>query len=104
MEIFTPSTIEEIESCFDAFAALRPHISRDSFPAQVERQQAQGYRIVALRVGQDVVSAAGFRINEFLAWGKVLYIDDLTTVPEARGSGYADQIQKWVIQHGHEQG
>ncbi|MDD2776516.1 MAG: GNAT family N-acetyltransferase [Gallionella sp.] len=98
-EIFIASTDTEIESCFAAFSALRPHIEAKDFVAQVCRQQAQSYRIVALRHEGVVKSAAGFRLAEFLAWGKVLYIDDLTTLPGETSKGFAGSLLDWLINH-----
>lgn len=71
---------------------------------QVHRQRSQGYRIVAVRAGGQVPSAAGYRLAEFLAWGKVLYIDDLTTIESARGQGHAGALLDWLIRHAREQG
>ncbi|ANQ86797.1 GNAT family N-acetyltransferase [Azoarcus olearius] len=98
-EIFIADTDSEIEACFPAFSALRPHLEQAGFLAQVRRQQAQSYRILALREAGTIKSAAGFRTGEFLAWGKVLYIDDLTTLPEARAQGYAGALLDWLIEH-----
>lgn len=102
VEIFLADTDAEIEACFPAFQALRPHIELPSFLPQVRRQQAQGYRILALRHEGMVKSAAGFRFAEFLAWGKVLYIDDLTTLPDERGQGFAGSLLDWLIAHARE--
>ncbi len=103
-EIFFANTDEEIESCFPVFNALRPHIRREEFLPQVRRQQSQSYQIVALRHEGFVESAAGFRFAEFLAWGQVLYIDDLSTLPEARSQGYADSLLNWLIEHAKTRG
>lgn len=85
-DIFVASSDEELLSCFPSFSALRPHFQEQEFLSQVRWQQAQSYQIVALKHGGTVQSAAGFRFAEFLAWGKVLYIDDLTPCPrELRG-------------------
>lgn len=65
----------------------------------MRRQQIQGYQILALRHEGVIKSAAGFRFAEFLAWGRVLYIDDLTTLPEARAQGHADGLLDWLIEH-----
>lgn len=100
--LFTPETDGEILSCFDAFKALRPHIEKEGFLQQVRRQQAEQYRIIAIKDGDKVVSAAGFRFAEFLAWGKVLYVDDLTTLSEARGKGHASRLIDWLIQYAKE--
>jgi GNAT superfamily N-acetyltransferase len=40
-----------------------------------------------------------FRIAEFRAWGKVLYIDDLTTLDSERGKGYAGSVLDWLAAH-----
>jgi Acetyltransferase (GNAT) family. len=98
-QLFFVKSREEINLCFDAFKVLRPHIEKESFIEQVLRQQQQSYQIIAFRVNGKVESAAGFRFAEFLAWGKVLYIDDLTTLPESRGNGYAAVLMDRLIEH-----
>ncbi|RDI97630.1 GNAT family N-acetyltransferase [Dyella solisilvae] len=102
-EIFLVESAGEVASCFQAFHALRPHLTEAAFLSQVERQRAQGYRIVGWRRDGRVCSAAGFRLAEFLAWGKVLYIDDLTTLPGETGNGYAGALLDWLITHAQEQ-
>ena len=104
MEIFIANTDEEIQSCFLAFHALRPHLAEADFLPQVRRQQAQSYKIVALRHEGIVKSAAGFRFAEFLAWGKVLYIDDLTTLPSERSQGFAGILLEWLIESARSNG
>lgn len=103
-EIFIASTDEEIAASFPAFKELRPGLVCEDFLAQVRRQELQSYRIVALRQQGIIKSAAGFRLCEFLAWGKILYIDDLVTLPEARGNGYAGRLLDWLIDHAKSSG
>src|SRR3712207_819413 len=57
-----------------------------------------GYRLLgSFEEGADEASAAaGFRIVGMLAWGRSLYVDDLVTVPEARGRGHADALFRWL--------
>ena len=81
-ELFIPESKKEIVLCFPAFKELRPHLNEKDFIAQVQRQKEQSYKIIAIKHNDLVPSAAGFRFAEFLAWGKVLYVDDLTTLPE----------------------
>lgn len=102
--LIQPQTDAELTCCFPAFLALRPHLSLERFLAQVRRQQEQGFRIVALHDGTHVVSAAGYRISEFLAWGKVLYIDDLTTLASSRQRGHAGSLLDWLLAHARQQG
>ncbi|NTS78293.1 GNAT family N-acetyltransferase [Catenovulum sp. SM1970] len=103
-----PVTVMESETdialCFDAFFALRPHLTKNTFTEQVKRQISQGYSIIAIKDNGIVASAAGFRVNEFLAWGKTLYIDDLTTLTAYRGKGYASCLMDWLINHAKEIG
>lgn len=98
-EVFIARTDEEINSCFPAFKELRPELELESFLPQVRRQENQSYKILALRQSGQVKSVAGFRICEFLAWGKILYIDDLSTLPIARGNGFAGELLKRLIEN-----
>jgi len=102
--IFHPTSQADLLLCFPAFQSLRPHLDAAGFVQQVSRQAAQGYRIIAIRLDGQVLSAAGYRIAEFLAWGKVLYIDDLTTLESARGQGHGSALLDWLIAHAREQG
>jgi GNAT superfamily N-acetyltransferase len=99
IEIFIANTDNEITACFPVFSALRPHIQENEFLPQVKRQQNQSYQILALRDNGLIKSVAGFRFCEFLAWGKILYIDDLSTLPEARSNGYAESLLDWLIEY-----
>lgn len=101
-QIFITHTDEQIQACFPAFGILRPHVKQELFLSQVRRQQAQGYQILALQHEGEIRSVAGFRLTEFLAWGKVLYIDDLSTLPGERGQGFAGLLLDWLIQHAQE--
>ncbi len=104
IEIFIVSSDEDINSCFPVFNELRPKLNFQDFLPQVRRQETQAYKILALRHEGIIKSAAGFRLCEFLAWGKVLYIDDLTTLQEARNKGYAKMLLDWLIAHARESG
>lgn len=99
IEIFIASSDEDINSCFPAFKELRPSLTIEEFLPQIRRQENQSYKILALRQNGVLKSAAGFRFCEFLAWGKILYIDDLTTLSHARGNGFASTLLNWLIEH-----
>ena len=83
---------------FAAMRALRAHLADElEFARRVdELQRPQGYRLVAVVEGDGTVSAvAGFRVLEMLAYGRVLYIDDLSTLPSARRRGYGRALLEW---------
>jgi len=98
-DIFIANTDAEIQSCFPAFKALRPHLEATVFLPQVRRQQKESYQILALKHEGSVKSIAGFRFAEFLAWGRVLYIDDLATLPGETSRGFAGSLLDWLIDH-----
>jgi GNAT superfamily N-acetyltransferase len=84
---------EEIAWCFEAFKELRPHLNeRGTFVQKVIEQQKQGYQIFVISEGGEVVACIGFRIMSMLAWGKILYIDDLITKEKCRGKGYGKAL------------
>lgn len=50
-----------------------------------------GYRLLAAFVPNEpaAVSVAGFRIAHYLAFGRTLYVDDLSSLAHHRGAGHA---------------
>jgi GNAT superfamily N-acetyltransferase len=82
-----------------ALLELRP----DRGPAEVviaaaDAQRAAGYRLVAsFEDGEDAAAGvAGFRIAENLAWGRHLYVDDLSTRADRRGRGHGGALMRWL--------
>ena len=91
-------TDEEVRRCAPALIALRPHLTAEEIVAGVRAQRVQGYRLAYREQDGAVVSAAGFRPMNTLSWGKTLYIDDLTTLPEARGKGHAGALLGGILE------
>lgn len=88
----------QIQSCYKVMHQLRPHLTSDqAFVEQVQRQIEEGYHLAYIQDGGQVKALAGFRFLEFLAWGKVLYIDDLISDAAIRRNGYGSTLLKWVI-------
>jgi GNAT superfamily N-acetyltransferase len=46
------------------------------------------------------VAVAGFRVGDSLAWGHYLYVDDLSTAPDARREGHAGTLLDWLAKEG----
>ena len=88
MELSRANTDVEIAGCFPVLKVLRPHLEEATFVATVRRQMGRGYQLVFLRHEGAVVAATGYRVLEFLAWGRVLYVDDLVTDPAQRGKRF----------------
>lgn len=100
VELLDTSNDREIARAFGVFAHLRPHLNHETFLQRVLAQQAEGYKIVYCEVDGEIVSAAGYRVTSFLAWGKVLYIDDLITNPERKRLGLGGALVDWLIEEG----
>ena len=110
MQIKTIKNSEDIAGCFDAFLELRPHLTdRQTFVDQVLAQQKEGYEIAAIAEENDITACIGFRTITTMAWGKILYIDDLITKEKYRGRGYAralltyatDLAKQWKCEQIH---
>lgn len=98
MDICTATTEPEIRTCYPAMCELRPHLGEEEFVAQVQRQrQNHGYVLVYIAVDGHVMAAAGYRVAEFLAWGKTFYLDDVVTRESARRHGYGGILLDWLI-------
>jgi GNAT superfamily N-acetyltransferase len=105
MRIFTADSDEEIRKCFPAIKQLRPHLIEDRILSQVRRQmEGHGYGLTALEVNGTVEAVAGYRIMECLAWGKILYVDDLITLESGRGKGFGGKLIDWLFETGKEKG
>ena len=83
---------DEAHLAAPALLVLRPHFTDEATTtAAIQRQMAQGYRLLASFAADDdhAAAVAGFRIVEYLAWGTALYVDDLSTREEHRRAGHA---------------
>lgn len=97
IQLATSST--DLGRCYPVMAQLRPHLSKEEFVKQVERQQQIDYHLAYLESGQVVQAIAGFCIRESLAWSKHLYIDDLVTDEASRSKGYGNLLLSWLIDY-----
>jgi len=64
----------------------------------VIEQREEGYEIIAIEEEKELVACIGFRFLTTLAWGKILYIDDLITKEKTRDKGYGKILLDHVIQ------
>jgi GNAT superfamily N-acetyltransferase len=95
---------EEITSTFAVMRQLRTHLHEDEYLEKIKRLQRSGYRIAAATEVGEVRCVAGFRIVEFLAYGKFLYVDDLVTAEDARSAGHGERVLDWLAGVAREEG
>jgi GNAT superfamily N-acetyltransferase len=83
-----------------AMRELRPRWGDEAaFVARVDdEQRPEGYRLVGSfeQEGGPAAAVAGFRTGHNLAWGFYLYVDDLSTHPDARRRGHARRLLDWL--------
>lgn len=98
MNIKSLQTQDEIAQSFDTFLELRPNLrNKEVFAAQIMEQYKEGYQIIAIEEKEEFVSCIGFRFLTTLAWGKILYIDDLITQEKNCSKGYGKILLDHVI-------
>lgn len=103
MEIRFAQSDQEILDCWDVVKELRPRLPTPrQYLQQVKEMMQDGYQMVYISVKEgDVdkaVSFAGYRALQMLHTGKMIYIDDLGTLPVYRGNGYASRLLDFVYQ------
>ncbi len=106
LRIELAETDEQIADCFETMAFLRSHLVRENFVERVRVQAESGYRLAALRKEGDpaVRCVAGFRALRHLAYGDVLYVDDLSTAESDRSKGYGNAMFDWLVEYGERLG
>ncbi len=95
---------QEIISTFHVIRQLRAHLDEDEYLEKIKRMRRSGYRLAAATEGGEVRCVAGFRIVEFLAYGKFLYVDDLVTAEDARSEGHGKRMLDWLTNIAQEEG
>ncbi len=94
----------DVVRCHPVMAQLRPHLTEGELVARVRRQQAQGYRLAFLESEGSIRSVAGYRFGEYLAWGRICYVDDLVTDESARSRGLGGLLFDWLVERAREAG
>lgn len=86
---------------FEAMRALRADLPDEAtFVRTVnEDQRPEGYRLAAAfeQDREPAVAVAGFRTGHAIAWGHYLYVDDLSTHPDARRRGHGRALIDWLF-------
>jgi GNAT superfamily N-acetyltransferase len=89
---------DDFARVFPVVQVLRPHIGSARILIERARRQQQqaGWRLVYVEDDGEPVAVASFRISEWLAWGKSLYVDDLVALESHRGKGFAEALMRWM--------
>lgn len=98
----------ETASAFAALSILRPMLTDvNRFVDQVNNlQRPQGYRLLGIfEEGKNsAVAVCGFRVSVNLAGGAHIHLDDIVTMPQSRGRGYAARLLSEVAKTARQEG
>ena len=95
---------EEVARCFPVMHQLRPKLTEEEFIRRVALQRGEGYRLVYLEHGGNVVAVAGFRLMHVLWSGRTMYVDDLVTDEAVRSRGFGEALVKWLMERARQDG
>jgi len=98
VEIKIASGEPDITKCFDVMHELRPRLTKETITPVIKGFMSRGYHLIYIEEDGKAVCASGYRFTEHLHWGKAIYIDDLSTLPSARGKGYASQLLQYIFE------
>ena len=89
----------QIRRCFEVMRELRSHIATlEEFVGRVQRQQQHGYLLAYLTADDEIRAVAGYRYQEMLFHGRILYVDDLVTRAADRSAGYGGKLFDWLVE------
>ncbi len=99
MTISIATSDQDIIRGFVVMRELRPHIATEAdFLLRVRSQMAQGYKLAILDEGGVPAACAGYRVLEMLYTGRMLYVDDLVTLPAERSKGHGDKLMDFLME------
>jgi ribosomal protein S18 acetylase RimI-like enzyme len=97
MKIRQAKEKEDFLKCWEVVHELRPHLEQEQYLVLILYMIDEGYQMIYIEENDKAVSFCGYRITTMLHRGRSIYIDDLCTLPEARGKGHAKSLLKYVL-------
>jgi GNAT superfamily N-acetyltransferase len=97
-------TDAEVSATFPVMRQLRSHLAEDEYLETIRDMRRSGYQLAAAAEDGKVRCVAGYRIVEFLAYGKFLYVDDLVSADDTRSEGHGKRMLDWLADVAREEG
>jgi GNAT superfamily N-acetyltransferase len=104
MQIQLARTEADILKCWPVMKLLRPHLEEEKFVPLVKEMLSEGYELAFVEANDVAAAAIGYRYQQKLFDGKQIYVDDLTTLEEHRGKGYAGKLLGFVFDLARQRG
>ena len=97
MDIQQATTKEDFLKCWEVVHELRPQLDEERYLTLMLYMLDEGYKMIFIEESGKAVSFCGYRPMTMLYSGRSIYIDDLCTLPEARGKGHAGVLLNYVV-------
>ncbi|GAA4312031.1 GNAT family N-acetyltransferase [Mucilaginibacter gynuensis] len=100
-------TKADIEFCKEAILAFRTNLNADTVVNEVfEMISKEGFELIYISSDDNkkAIAFTGYRVIRMLRTGPIIYIDDLYTLPEVRGKGYAGALLDHVAEQATKNG
>ena len=98
MKIVEATSDENILKCRRAIQLLRPLISDERYLEMIRRTLADNRQMIFIEENGEAAAVAVFETGYNLFRGSYIYIDDLSTLPEYRGKGYAGMLLDLILE------
>jgi GNAT superfamily N-acetyltransferase len=100
------TTDDHLRQCRRAVQALRPRLSDDTYDEAIRRTLADNRKMIFVNDPEtgEAAAVAVFEWGYNLFRGRYLYIDDLSTLPDYRGRGYAGLLLDWILDYARREG
>lgn len=97
----------EVMEAFLVMKQLRTHLNEEIYLELVlEAREKDGYKMLALIAGEEIVAVAGFKPMITLYYGRFIWICDLVTDKNKRSKGYGEKllthIHAWAKENNYE--
>lgn len=89
-------TENDILKCRRAIQALRPSLTDDIYLDEANKTLADNRQFIFVEENGEAAAVAVFETGYNLFRGKYIYIDDLSTLPEYQGKGFAAILLDWI--------
>nr|WP_260171819.1 GNAT family N-acetyltransferase [Pedobacter cryoconitis] len=77
-------------------STFRTNLSIDTYQQVLSEMIEDGFHLIYITDNGEVAGFAGYRYIQKLFTGKTIYIDDLFTLPQYRGKGYAAALLDYI--------
>lgn len=98
MEILTLKPTDELSGFWNVLSTFRTNLLEDTYQQELSEMIKDGFHLIYIIDNGEIAGFAGYRYIQKLFTGKTIYIDDLFTLPQYRGKGYAASLLAYIHQ------